>query len=451
MVSLSARRVLSACIASAASVAVLAAPGVASAKAKVCTGENITGQGSSLQAEAQVVWTKEFNVNTKAGCTGATAPKVKYTSTGSGAGYKSWAGLAENEKKELLPPDFSADNAFIGTDNTVNEAEKETIESKQTGTGGTVLTIPVLQGAVSIPINLPENCVASSTPASGRLALNNSTLEEIFAGKITKWSQIAAAEGTGNKLTGEGCNPETAITVVVRQDGSGTTHIFKRYLNLIFNSPLASEDGKTHTWGELSEGSLSTTWPTATKVKKPAKSTGPEVLKLVAATPGSIGYANLADARNEANGGFTGQSPQRFWAELENSKKVSGSGKITRKYADPSSNGDVKAKAASNCKSTIYSNGSAAFPPPTVGSPWNEVTAELVSKTYSLCGLTYDLALKKYSAYPGTTPEEAATVKEYLGYEVNKKGGQADIKNEDYSELPKELLSESAEGIEGIS
>jgi ABC-type phosphate transport system substrate-binding protein len=440
MISLSARRIVSACIASAATVAVLAAPGVASAKAKICTGENIGAQGSSLQYEAQVIWNPDFNTNTKAGCASSGAPTVKYTSTGSGAGYKAWG-----EKSEFGPT-----NAFIGTDNTVNATEKETIESKQTGTGGTVLTIPVLQGAVTIPINLPANCVASSTPASGRLALDNSTLEEVFAGKIKTWTELLkSAEGTGDTLTGSGCEPNSAITVVVREDSSGTTHIFKRYLNLIYNGTLASEGGATHTWGELAEGSLSTTWPTATAVKKPANSTGPEVLKLVAATPGSIGYANLADARNPANGGFTGQSPQRFWALLENEKK-SKNGKVSRKFADPSSNGDVAAKDSSNCKKTVYSNGTSAFPPPSVGSPWNEVTTELTSKTYSLCGLTYDLVLKNYEAYPGTTAGEATTVKEYMTYVINKKGGQSDIKDQDYSELPKELVAESEEGINEI-
>jgi ABC-type phosphate transport system substrate-binding protein len=247
-------------------------------------------------------------------------------------------------------------------------------------------------------------------------------------------------------LSGAECNKETPITVVVRLDGSGTTHIFKKYLSLVFNGTLASEDGKTHTWAELAEGSLSTTWPTATKVLKPKESTNVGLLKEIAATPGSIGYANLGDARNAANGGFTGQSPQRFWTELEDSKKVKGE-KASRKYADPSSDGDSATIASSNCKKTVYSNGTAAFPPPSVEAPWNEVTAELSSKTYSLCGLTYDLVLKNYEAYAGGTASEATTVVDFMNYVLSKKGGQKELKNKDYNELPKGLVGLALEGI----
>ena len=248
---LSARRVLTACIISAASMAALAVPGAANAALlEHCKGSSTTGAGSSFQLELQVIWDPGFNTN-KAGCTGATPPKVTYNSIGSGGGYKEW-----NEKEHF------GTVGFVGTDNTVNQAEKESIEKKQIGSGGTVLTIPVAQGAVTIPVNLPEKCTATSGPAAGRLTLNDSTLEEIFAGKITTWKALESVEGAGNKLEGAECNKETPITVIVRLDGSGTTHIFKKFLSLIFNGTLASEDGLNHTWAELAEGSLSTKWPT---------------------------------------------------------------------------------------------------------------------------------------------------------------------------------------------
>jgi ABC-type phosphate transport system substrate-binding protein len=438
MSSISVRRVISACIVAAAFIAALVAPGAANASLLThCGGASTTGAGSSFQLELQNIWDPGFNTN-KVGCTAVGAPKITYSSIGSGAGYKEW-----NEKEHF------GTVGFVGTDNTVNAAEKSSIEAKQEGTGGTVLTIPVAQGAVTIPVNLPTGCTATSTIAPGRLAMNNATLEGIFAGTVTKWNQIEAQEGTGNALSGAECNKETPISVIVRLDGSGTTHIFKRYLNLIDTASLASEDGKSHTWGELAEGSLSTTWPTATKVIKPKESTNVGLLKEITATPGSIGYANLGDARNPANGGFTGQSPQRFWTMLENSSKTK-SGKTKRKYADPSTNGDVAELAASNCKKTVFSNGGNAFPPPAVSAPWNEVTTQLTSKTYSLCGLTYDLVLKNYEAYKGGTAAEATTVVDFEKYLLSKKGGQKELAGKDYSPLPKELVSESLEGIATI-
>ncbi len=432
----SARRTISAGVVMAASVVALAAPGSALASKEACKGTNTEGIGSSLQAEAVAIWKPGFETNAKYGCGGT--PKItEYKSEGSGAGYKAW-----DVKKEY------GTFGFVGTDNTVNQAEKEGVEAEvEAGKESKLLTIPVLQGSVAVVVNLPAECTATSTVAANRLALDQSTLTGIFEGNITKWNELEAVEGAGNKLTGAGCS--AAIQPVVRHDGSGTTHIFKKFLNLSDQSALASEDGKSHTWSELAEGSLSTVWPTAAKVIKPANSTGPELLKLVAATPGSIGYANLADARNAANGGFTGQSASRFWVELENSHKGEGS-KEKRKYADPSTNGDTAPSAEANCKKTVFSNGVGSFPPPAVTAPWNEVTASGTSKTYALCGLTYDLALTHIEAYTGGTVEEAKTVQEYLNYVLAKKGGAAEIIGHDYSALPKELVSEAVEGVATI-
>ena len=99
MTSLSARRLIPACILSAATVAAFVAPGAASAAGKLgtqCSGSNIVGQGSSLQKLAQqTVWDPDFNTtsatNACSGTQGTKAkPTVTYTSTGSGAGLESW-------------------------------------------------------------------------------------------------------------------------------------------------------------------------------------------------------------------------------------------------------------------------------------------------------------------------------------------------------------------------
>ena len=81
--------------------------------------------------------------------------------------------------------------------------------------------------------------------------------------------------------------------------------------------------------------------------------------------------------------------------ELEASKKEK-SGKIKRKYTDPSTDGLSTVVANSNCKKTVYVNGSKEFPPPTLESAWNEVGGDIESKTYALCGLTFEFALTKY-------------------------------------------------------
>ncbi len=436
---LSARRALSAGIGAAAVAAAFAVPSAASAALPGhCLGTSTEGAGSSFQLEAEELWKVGFNANKSVGCVGG--PSIKYHSIGSGAGYKEW--FVEHHYGTI---------GFVGTDNTVNPAEKEGVEKQVNKESSTLLTVPILQGAEAIVVNLPENCTANSKVAAGRLAMNQDTLEGIYSGSVTKWSEIVAAEGTGNELTGVGCTPSSdTITPVVRKDGSGTTHIFKKFLFQSDGAPLASEDAKEHTWGELGEGSLSTTWPTAAKVVHAETTTNTGVLKEVAAVPGAVGYADLAQARNAANGGYTGQSASRFWVELESERKEKSTSKglkIIRKYKDPSSNGDATALAESNCKKTEFSNGKGSFPPPSVTANWNEVGAKQFSKSYALCGLTYVLALSNYEAYEGGSAGEAQTARDYIAFITSKKGGGKEIKGHDFSPLPKQLEPKAEEGV----
>ena len=59
----------------------------------------------------------------------------------------------------------------------------------------------------------------------GELYIDGPTLADIFMGKITKWDDPAIAKANpGVKL------PSSAIAVVHRSDGSGTTFNFSYYL-----------------------------------------------------------------------------------------------------------------------------------------------------------------------------------------------------------------------------
>lgn len=438
----SARRVVSACVVSTAAVAALVAPGAASA-ATQCSGSNIVAAGSSLQKLAQKeVWEPQFNTSKNAkACSGTQGskalPSLSYESIGSGAGLEDW-GFNKHA--------FEAGRVAIATtDEPVDAAQKAEIEANETTpTAETVQSIPVLQGAVAIIVNLPAGCTATSTTVPGRLVLNNVTLEGIYRGTIKTWSEIK--EG-GDTLSGAGCNPSTAITPMARLDGSGTTHIFKAYLALINTGSFETEKAETKVWTEIASGVENTTWPKAAGIVKPAKTGGGALVAKVAETPGSIAYANLADARS--NGGFSktgGPGTSRFWVELQNS----GTGAKGAKYADPATNGDVEAVGNANCAKTKYTNGKGTkFPPASTANAWNEVTTATKEKNYALCGLTYDMTLSKYSAYPGTTEGEAITAANFLAWvlETKTEGGQLAIANKDYEPLPKALLKEALAGV----
>jgi ABC-type phosphate transport system substrate-binding protein len=435
----STRRILSACALSATAAVMAAAPGAASA-ATQCSGSNIVAAGSTLQKLAQKeVWEPEFNKSTNAkACSGAQGskakPTVSYESIGSGAGLEKWG---------VKGHAFEAGSfAIVTTDEPVNAADKSTIESHaEKADSESVQTIPVIQGAVALIVNLPANCTATSTPAPGRLVLNNTTLEGIWHGTITKWSQITEE---GDTVSGAGCVPTTEIQHVVREDGSGTTHIFKAYLALISSTPFETEKGESKDWLQIDEGAENTTWPKADAVLR--ASGGGGLVKKVAETPSSIGYANLADAR--ANGGFSttgGPTTSKFWVEVQDS------GVTTKKakYADPSTDADSAGLANANCAKTKYTNGKGTkFPPKSTADTWNEVTTNTKEKNYPICGLSYDMVLSKYSAYPGTSEGEATTASNFLTYVLEKKtgGGQLAIVNHDYEPVPTNLLKEANEG-----
>jgi ABC-type phosphate transport system substrate-binding protein len=431
------RRLGSACVLSVLAATALAAPSVASAApGEQCSGANIEGKGASLQKLSQIsIWTPNFSTSANAlacsGSQGSTGkPTVTYHSTGSGPGLESWG-----QEDKVEPLNYGPKNAYVGTDEPPNPAQKAEIESHG---GGKLLTIPVEQAAVTVAMHLPAGCTLSGGPTLGRIALKEATVEKIFRDGVTTWKQIL----NGAKMTGTGCNTSTLIKRVVRTEGSGTTSLFKKYLNIVYSKAIPTAGEKT--WKQLAESANNTTWPNESgdPVIRGAGNGG--MANEVAANAGSIGYVNLADAR--ANGKFTpplgGANTPTFWAEVENGK-ITVEGKKVSTYSDPSSNGDVAAKASSNCEETLYTNGKKRFPPPAASEAWNEVSTSKTEKNYVICGFTYDLGLTHFSGVTGST--EAPTVGsvttafDYLNFVLatGAGGGQTLIgENQDYLGLP---------------
>ena len=109
----------------------------------------------------------------------------------------------------------------------------------------------------------------------GELVIDGPTLAKIFMGEITKWDDPEI-----KKLNGEAKLPSSAIAVVHRSDGSGTTFNFTYYLSDVSPS-----------WKEKVGSDASVEWPTGIGAK------GNEgVANNVAQTKGSIGYVEYAYA-----------------------------------------------------------------------------------------------------------------------------------------------------------
>jgi hypothetical protein len=144
-----------------------------------------------------------------------------------------------------------------------------------------------------------------------------------------------------------------------------------------------------------------------------------------------------------------GAGTATFWVPIQDN----GINQKKEKYADPSSNGDVAAKATANCALTKFTNGKGTkFPPASVADQWDSVTTETKEKNYPICGIVFDIALGKYSAFPAATAGEAQTVQDYVNYSLSTAtgGGQTLLNSNDYEELPSKLLKESTSATEGV-
>jgi phosphate transport system substrate-binding protein len=128
---------------------------------------------------------------------------------------------------------------------------------------------PMVMGGIVPVVNLEG-------VAPGDLTLDGPTLANIYLGKIKKWDDAAIAKlNPGKKL------PSTAIALVHRSDGSGTTYNFTYYLSDV------SPD-----WKSKVGTNTAVQWPAGIGAK------GNEgVANNVAQTKGSIGYVEYAYAK----------------------------------------------------------------------------------------------------------------------------------------------------------
>ncbi len=198
----------------------------------------LNGAGATFPYPLYSKWMSEYN---------KLHPNVRinYQSIGSGGGIRQiTAGTV----------DFGASDAPMTDD-----------EEKKAPTK--LLHIPMTLGAVVMTYNL----AGVTTP----LKFTSDVIADIYLGKITKWNDKRLTDlNPDAKLT------DTAISVVYRSDGSGTTAVYTDYLSKI------SSD-----WKDKVGAGKSVKWPVGLGAKGNEGVTGQ-----VKTTPGAIGYVELAYA-----------------------------------------------------------------------------------------------------------------------------------------------------------
>lgn len=183
--------------------------------------------------------------------------------------YEKWFSDYHNAHKDVqisYTPNGSGGGVKGVTDGTVDFGASDMPMTPQelSAAKGKILHFPTVLGAV-VPIY-------NVSGVSQDLKFSGPTLAGIFLGKIEKWNDKAiAADNPGVKLPGDD------ITVVHRNDSSGTTFIFTDYLSSV------SPDWKTKVGA-----SKAVSWPAGLGGQG-----NPGVTGLVKQTPGSIGYVEL--------------------------------------------------------------------------------------------------------------------------------------------------------------
>ncbi len=170
---------------------------------------------------------------------------VNYQSIGSGGGIEQ----------------FTAKNVDFGaTDVPMNAQELSRA-------GQPVLQIPVALGGAAIAYNLPG--------VTANLRLTRPALADIYLGKITKWNDPQIARlNRGVRL------PDTAMIVVHRSDGSGTSYVFTDFLSHVSGD-----------WKSRVGVGKSVSWPAPSAVGAKGNE---GVAGQIRSTPGAIGYVELA-------------------------------------------------------------------------------------------------------------------------------------------------------------
>jgi phosphate transport system substrate-binding protein len=198
---------------------------------------DLTGAGATFVYPLLAKWADVYRQETGVG--------LNYQSIGSGGGIK------QITNKTVT---------FGATDMPLKEADVEKNGFVQ---------FPVVIGADVPVINLPGI-------KPGELTLDGPTLANIYLGNITKWNDPAIVKlNPGVKL------PDTAIVVVHRSDGSGTTFIWTNFLSKV--SPE---------WKDKVGESTAVEWPVGIGAK------GNEgVANNTTNTAGAIGYVEYAYAK----------------------------------------------------------------------------------------------------------------------------------------------------------
>jgi hypothetical protein len=318
-------------------------------------------------------------------------------------------------------------------------------------------------GAFLEQLGYAEVANESELPPSGSVVhfLNKGPVEEELVREV-------AGKFETKKVTGEGC--EQQIVPQARSAESGTSYAFKTYLSQV-NPEVWTEYASDFTNWPSSKVRLEDPF-TSGKSGEHESEGGGNLAENTAANPGSVGYANTADAAK--NGPFTDAATdnqfgtgeveeggikkkakslvhQILWTQIQNDG-VEPEPEPTG-YIDPLLGG---VSHAANCQTSKLTPYDSSFPYSYKDS-WAGITTtdpnikgDTGASVYPICALTYDLVwhhlgnqnLYKEKSY---VSEVVNTTKNLMEYIIGE--GQEAIQGNYYSRFPSAMQAHVHEGV----
>ncbi len=457
-------------------------------------GENIFGSGSSLQKVAQnSIWIPKWEATPGDHSTLSNNPTVTYFSSSSGHGLDEFG---NNTGALDLTQDTNADSAatngygvpvldaYVGTDDPpggpVSTPGSQLADASQAATGGAAtaideITVPVAQAPVAVLLSIPTGITIGS---GTKINLTNSLLQHIWSNNVPAaggygnftWGALLSGAGLTKVAASPGVDQFTdnggatggsqRFTLQVRSSASGTSYTFKGFLNISgdakYPSSFVTDDDK---------------WPVTTR--NTGNTGGSQLVADTTAQPGSVGYANLADAAT-ASPGYTnevqtvtnGGSHQILYAQVQSNE-----GGSPVQFASPqgSTVGSANVYIGNNIDIngatptrvghwTVPLSGSTFVPTGTWGGTLaddpdvydHDVTGGVKTDFYPIVAATYDLGWTSYTDagsnvvgdFGGTVAKARAagtTARSYLYYLT--KQGQTDLSTARlyYAPLPQKI------------
>ena len=257
----------------------------------------ITGSGASLQNAAEQLWLADWVTKTGSVLSGASGT---YTATSSGNGLAVFG----NDNGVLKPRSGFSLDAFVGTDDPITTTQAA---NASTASGGIAeVLVPATQAPVTVPLSAP----AGVDITSATVDISDALLSQVWSQTLpasgsygaNTWGALLRAAGTSFTESPAGA-ANVRIQLQVRSSTSGTTYTFQDFLAAIYTG------GGTNPWrgtvGAVAWPVTGTALTVTTRNGSVDNSGGSQLARAVAGTPGSIGYANLADVAPAGNGGFT--------------------------------------------------------------------------------------------------------------------------------------------------